>query len=131
MAESTRMTVRHLGGSRYAAENAAGSRVSLDGDSGVSPMEALLAALGSCTAFGVVEILEKRRTPAESYRIELEGERAGEHPRRYTRILVRHVVRGTGISRKSLERTVALSHAYCPVAATLGCEIRSEAVLLE
>jgi OsmC-like protein len=74
--------------------------------------------------------LEKRRAPVESYRIELEGERAGEHPGRFTRILVRHVVSGEGITEKSLERVVSLSHEkYCSVAATLNSEIEAEAVL--
>ena len=69
-------------------------------------MEALLAALGTCTAFDVVETLAKRRTPIQSYRIELEGTRVEEHPRRYTHIKVRHIVGGEepGESRKPLAR---------------------------
>ncbi len=87
-------------------------------------MEALLAALGTCTAFDVVSILAKRRTPAESYRIELEGERAEEHPRRYTRIWVRHLVSGEGITPESLERAVGLSHEkYCSVSNSLRGDI--------
>ena len=93
-----KMTVFHAGEQRYSGANEAGDRLVIDGSDGVSlgvrPMEALLASLGSCTAFDVVEILAKRRTPVESYRIELSGERAEEHPRRDTRILVRHVVSG-------------------------------------
>jgi len=78
----------------------------------------------------VVSILEKRRTSVESYRIELEGEQAEAHPRRFTRILVRHVVSGEGITEESLERAVSLSHEkYCPVANSLNSEIEVEAVL--
>ena len=78
----------------------------------------------------MVSILAKQRTPVESYRIELEGERAEEHPRRYTRIRVRHIVSGEGIMQKSLERAVKLSHEkYCSVAASLNSEIESEAIL--
>jgi putative redox protein len=65
----------------------------------MKPTEALLAALGGCTAVGVVEILVKRRTPPQSYRVEREGERADEHPRRFTTIKVCHAVRGK--SRKA------------------------------
>ena len=97
---------------------------------GVRPMEALLAALGTCTAFDVVSILAKRWTTVESYRIELEGERAEDHPRRYTKIRVRHIVSGEGIMQESLERVVTLSHEkYCSVAAPLNSEIDSEAIL--
>lgn len=129
-----KMTVFHATEQRYSATNEAGDRLVIDGSGGVSlgvrPMEALLASLGSCTAFDVVEILSKRRTPVESYRIELTGERAEEHPRRYTRIHVRHVVSGEGITQKSLERAVELSHdKYCSVAASLNANIEYEAVL--
>ena len=84
-------------------------------------MQALLAALGTCTAYNVVEILAKRRTPVQSYRIELEGTRAEEHPRRYTHIKVRHIVSGKGITQESTEKAVELSHEkYCSVAASLN-----------
>jgi putative redox protein len=68
--------------------------------------------------------------PVESYRIELEGERAEEHPRRYTRIRVRHLVSGESITSESLEQAVSLSHKkYCSVAAPLYSEIEYEVVL--
>ena len=127
------MTIRHLGGARYVGRNGAGDQIIIDGEEvalGVRPMEALLAALGTCTAFDVVSILAKRQTPVESYRIELEGERAEEHPRRYTRIRVLHLVSGEGITPESLERAVSLSHEkYCSVVATLNAEIEYEVVL--
>jgi putative redox protein len=127
------MIIDHLGGDRYVGHNEARDQIIIDGEDialGVRPMEALLAALGTCTAFDVVSILAKRRTPVESYRIELEGERAEEHPKRYTRIQVRHVVSGEGITPQSLGRAVSLSHEkYCSVAATLNAEIEYEAVL--
>ena len=127
------MTIQHLGGARYVGWNRAGDPIIIDGEEvtlSVRPMEALLAALGTCTAFDVVSILAKRRTPVESYRIELEGERAEEHPRRYTRVRVRHLVSGEGITPESLERAVSLSHEkYCSVAATLNSEIEYETVL--
>ena len=129
----TTMTIDHLGGKRYVGHNEAGNQIVVDGEDftiGVRPMEALLAALGTCTAFDVVSILAKRQTPVESYRIKLEGERAEEHPRRYTRIRVRHIVSGEGITQESLERAVTLSHEkYCSVAASLNSEIESEPVL--
>ena len=129
----TSITIQHLGGDRYVGHNEAGDQIIIDGEDvalGVRPMEALLAALGTCTAFDVVSILAKRRTPVESYRIELEGERAEEHPRRYTRIRVRHVVGGEGITPQSLGRAVSLSHEkYCSVAASLNAEIEYEAIL--
>lgn len=128
----TIMNIEHLGGQRYVGHNAAGDQILIDAESpaiGVRPMQALLAALGTCTAFDVVEILAKRRTPVQTYRIELEGTRAEEHPRRYTHIKVRHIVSGEGITQESLEKAVNLSHEkYCSVAASLNAEIEAEAV---
>jgi putative redox protein len=78
----------------------------------------------------VVSILSKRRTPVESYQIELEGERAEEHPRRFTTVRVRHLVSGEGITQGGLERAVNLSHEkYRSLAATLNGDIESEAVI--
>ena len=129
----TKVNIEHLGGQRYIGHNKSGDQTLIDAESpaiGVRPMEALLAALGTCTAFDVVEILAKRRTPVQSYRIELEGTRAEEHPRRYTHIKVRHIVSGEGITQQSLEKTVNLSHdKYCSVVASLNAEIEAKAVL--
>jgi putative redox protein len=64
-----RMTIDHLGGKRYVGRNEGGDRIFIDGEEisiGVRPTEALLAALGTCTAFDVVSILEKRRTPVRA-----------------------------------------------------------------
>ncbi len=128
----TTMNIIHLGGKRYVGHDEAGDQIVIDGEDvalGVRPMEALLAALGTCTAFDVVSILAKRRTPVQSYRIELEGERAEAHPRRYTRIRVRHLVSGGGITRGSLERAITLPpEKYCAAAASLNSEIETEAV---
>jgi putative redox protein len=99
---------------------------------GLGPMETLLAALGTCTAVDVQDIMRKRRTPLTRYRIELEGERAEGVPSRYTRITVRHIAGGDGVTREQLEKAAHLSHEkYCSVAASLNpdIEVRIEAVL--
>ena len=93
-------------------------------------MEALLGALATCTAYDVVEVMNKRRTPLSTYRIEVEGERAQDDPKRYTRITVRHIAAGAGVSEAQLVRAATLSHEkYCSVAASLSSEIVVEARL--
>ena len=127
------MQITWLGEQRYAAQNATGQQLIIDNSAfkvGVGPMEALLAALATCTAYDVVEVMKKRRTPLSHYRVEIEGERAEEHPRRYTRITVRHLASGPGVTADSLSRAAHLSHdKYCSVAATLNSEIMVEAAL--
>jgi putative redox protein len=91
---------------------------------GLGPMEALLAALGSCTAVDVQDIMAKRRTPLTRYRLEIEGSRAEGTPGRYTSILVRHIGSGEGVSAEQLEKAAHLSHEkYCSVAASLREDI--------
>ncbi len=94
--------------------------------SAATPMELLLVALGGCTAVDVESILKKKRQQVTDYRVEVRGERRDEHPRAYTRIEVRHVVRGRGVSAAAVASAVELSETkYCSVAATLrpGVEI--------
>jgi putative redox protein len=84
-------------------------------------MELLLLALGSCTAVDVISILNKKRERVTDYRVEVRGERRDEHPRKYTRLEVRHIVRGHGVSEKALAQAIELSETkYCSVAATLS-----------
>lgn len=88
--------------------------------SAATPMELLLIALGSCTAVDVISILRKKREQVTDYRVEVRGMRREEHPRAYTRIELRHYVRGRGISEKAVASAIELSETkYCSVAATL------------
>ena len=88
--------------------------------SAASPMELLLIALGSCTGVDVISIMKKKRQDVTDYRIEVTGERRTEHPRAYTRMNVRHVVRGRNLSATALAQAIELSEEkYCSVAATL------------
>lgn len=89
-------------------------------NSAATPMELLLLALGSCTGVDVISILKKKRQHVTDYRIEVSGERREEFPRRYTRLEVRHIVRGRGVSERAVAQAIELSDTkYCSVAATL------------
>jgi putative redox protein len=103
---------------------------------GPTPMDVLLAALGSCTGMDVISILRKKRQPVTGYEVIVTGERRmSEHPRVYTRIEIVHRVRGRGVSPAAVEDAVRLSDTrYCAVHALLGpavaitsrCEIHEE-----
>ncbi|RIH86630.1 OsmC-like protein [Meiothermus luteus] len=131
---ATKKVVLHrLSGHRFLGINEQGDKVMVDGDqpaTGMRPMELLLAALAGCTAYDVVDIMEKKRQPLARYRVEVVGERAEEHPRRYTRIVVTHYASGPGVTREALERAVELSHTkYCSVSASLNAQIETQVVL--
>jgi putative redox protein len=102
--------------------------------SAATPMELLLVALGSCTAVDVLSILKKKRERVTDYRVEVRGHRRDEHPRAFTRMELRHVLRGHHVSEKAVASAIELSETkYCSVAATLrpGVEIVTSYEIIE
>ncbi len=104
------------GGLRFRGR--AGAReMRLDGDSGsaVSPVEALVLALGGCMASDVVHILVKGRVDVKGVSARLVADRAPEDPRRLVRVDLRFALRGP-LPADKVERAIALSREkYCSV----------------
>ena len=127
MAEMT-ARVKWVEARTFNGESGSGHTVVMDGapdgggrDLGVRPMEMLLLGLGGCTAFDVIDILQKGREPVTDLVLEIAGERAEQIPKVYTRIRVRYVVTGKGLNRDKVERAVALSaEKYCSATIMLG-----------
>lgn len=104
-----------------------------DGD-GFSPMELLLVGLAGCTAMDVISILEKKRQEVTAFEIRVEGERAQDHPRVFTHIVLEYVVTGHNVDRAAVERAVELSETkYCSAEAMLNkvARIESKITVLE
>ncbi len=81
-----------------------------------TPMQLQLVALGGCTAMDTISILRKMRQEVSGYDIRLTAERAEEHPRVYTSILMTHELRGRAISEANVHRAIQLTMTrYCPV----------------
>jgi len=115
-------TVTYVPGGPFVGKADSGHSALLDWSGGTnsapSPVEMLLMSLGACSAIDVVTILEKARTPVESFRIELSGHRSEAHPRVFTKIQLTYVVKGQGIKPAALERAIQLSEEkYCSVTA--------------
>ncbi len=86
---------------------------------GVTPMEALATSLGGCTAMDVASILIKMRQPLEGFSVEVSGERAEEHPKRFTSLEVVYHLKGD-LDERKVQRAIELSEErYCSVGATL------------
>jgi putative redox protein len=103
--------------------------IETDGErnTGPSPMELLLIAVGSCTGVDVVSILQKKRQRVISYKVEVSADRREDHPRSIERLQVHHIISGHDISRTAVERAIALSdEKYCSVAATLRPAVQIE-----
>lgn len=131
---ATKTIVLHqICGHRFVGQNETGDRIHIDGDQpaiGPKPTDLLLAALGSCTAYDVIDIMAKKRQPLARYRIEVTGTQADTHPRRFTHITVTHYGSGPAVTEAALARSAELSHTrYCAVAATLNAEITIKTVV--
>lgn len=96
--------------------------VELGGEnSGPQPLEMLLVGLGSCTGMDVISLLKKMRQDVTGYEVSVSGERATEHPKIFTSIVVEHVVSGRNLSEDAVRKAIHLSEdKYCPVGAMLS-----------
>jgi putative redox protein len=89
--------------------------------SGFSPMELLLVGLAGCTAMDVISILEKKRQKVSRFEVRVNGERASEHPKVFTNIVVEYIVGGESIDRAAVDRAVELSETkYCSAMAIIS-----------
>ena len=121
------------GDRRFTVSNPAGGTFILDPQnpqSHLSPMEALLGALGGCTGYDVVSIMEKKKQKLVSYRVEVTGEQVEDYPKRYSKIVVTHIGSGPDITLQAMERAVFLSHSkYCSVSASLNMEVETRVII--
>lgn len=103
----------------YLGTGETGPGTIIDGKSekGPGPMDTLLLALAGCMAVDVQVILERSRVPLTGLEVEVHGERASEHPKRYTRIHLAFRVEGPQENHQpKVERAIALSREkFCSV----------------
>jgi putative redox protein len=121
------------GGQRFDSGRPSGPTARLDGtgETGQSPVDALLSALATCSGVDVLEVLAKRRTPPERCEIDVTATRRAEPPRRVLRFELEYRIDGEGIERQHAERAIRLAiEKYCTVAATLNPDMVIETRLI-
>jgi putative redox protein len=114
-------------GMQFVAESA-GHSIVIDGapgfgrNTGMPPMRLLLLGAAGCSAMDVVHILKNRmHRSVTGLRIEVEAEQAEEHPKVYTRIGLKYIVKGLGLKEKDVRRAIELSNTqFCSAAIMLG-----------
>jgi len=107
----------------FEAETGSGHTITMDGppDHGgrnlaARPMEMVLVGLGGCSAFDVVEILEKSRQKVTDCQIQIDADRADEVPAVFTKIHMHFIIAGDDLNEKHAKRAVELSvEKYCSV----------------
>ena len=105
--------------------------IDADSKTAPGPVEVLLEAIMTCSGVDVVDILAKRRTPVEKFRIEIAAHRRAEHPRRVMKLDVDYIIDGAGIDAEQAERAIELAfEKYCTVIGSLGNDIVSHSRLV-
>jgi len=110
-------------GRQFVAQSGTGHALVMDdadGHSGPKPIEFALLALGGCTAFDVISILRKKRQKLTGYEIELRAEQSPEPPAYFTRVEIKHRLRGQ-VDPEAVKRAIHLSETkYCAVGAMIS-----------
>ena len=89
-------------------------------NSGLRPMEAVLCALGGCTAMDVVAFLQKKRRTVEALTVRVTGKRREQPPRIFEELTLDYRVRGPDLTEADIRWAVELSiNKYCSVLAML------------
>lgn len=125
MAEVT-ARVTHVDGLQFVGTSESGHAIVMDGpeksggqNTGMSPMELLLVALGGCTGMDVASVLTKKKQPFTSLEVITRGTKSEHDPKWYESVTIEYVIRGKGVSEDAVKRAIELSfEKYCSVKAT-------------
>ncbi len=112
----------------FLGESGSGHSVIMDGppenggrNMGIRPMEMLLIGMGGCAAFDVVHILKKSRNNVSDCEAEIEASRTDTDPKVFKTIHLHFIVKGDGLTEKTVKRAVSLSaEKYCSASIMLG-----------
>lgn len=112
----------------FEACNPSGKCLEIDGsDEGkaMSPIELLLAAIGSCSAVDIATMLEKQGQTIDDFRVEVDGMRREEgESKPYHAMHMVFCIKGN-IDRNRAQRVVELAvEKYCSVGATFRNETK-------
>jgi putative redox protein len=108
----------------FHAEPSSGHPMDFDdreSNTGASPVETVLSALGACSGMDVVSILAKKRQDVAAYRVEVTGTQRDEYPQVYSEVVMIHEFDGRDLSEAAIRRAIELSALkYCPVNAMIS-----------
>ena len=104
-----------------------------DHQKGGTPMEIMLQSMAACSVMDILSILQKKRKTIEGLHVDIQSERAEEHPKVFTKVHLVFTLISPDAELKDLERSVELSQTtYCSASAMFqrsGCEVTSECIV--
>jgi putative redox protein len=118
------------GGMSFTGIGSSGHEVRMDAapdiggeNTGARPMEMLLHSLGGCTGIDILMILKKMRLEVKSFRMDIKGNRADDHPKRFTTLHLHYALEGD-LPVDKVRRAIDLSRdKYCSVSKSLNADI--------
>jgi putative redox protein len=118
--------VRFVDGMQFVGISESGHAVVLDTtedvgghDTGPRPTELVLIALSGCTGMDVVSILRKMQVKFTRFEMDVQGDRASEYPKYFTKIRVNYRIWGD-VPEEKLKKAIDLSlEKYCTVSNSL------------
>jgi putative redox protein len=121
--------LKWIDGMQFIARAGDGPAVVIDNPEskgGASPMQLVLIGIAGCTAVDVISIMQKKRANVNDFQVNITGERAEEHPKRFTNIRIEYVLSGKGIKPNAVEQAIQLSETkYCSAMASLNASFES------
>jgi putative redox protein len=125
----SQVVLKHVDGITFIGHAKSKHWVAMDGsqafggsEAASSPMELFLISLGGCTAMDVASMLKKMRVNYEKFEIEIESERAEEHPKVYTKIDLVYKFWGNDLEnhKAKIEKAIYSSQdKYCSISAMI------------
>ncbi|MRX70736.1 OsmC family peroxiredoxin [Bacillus lacus] len=120
-------TVSWTGNLSFKGQSPSGHEVIMDANEtaggnnkGSRPTELLLHAVAGCTAIDIILILKKMRLQPESFEIETTGDRAEDHPKRFTDLGLKYVLKGELPQEKVIKAIKLSTEKYCSVSHSLN-----------
>ncbi|MDC1418567.1 OsmC family protein [Candidatus Thioglobus sp.] len=122
------LSVNWVDGMLMVGKSHSGHSITMDGpieiggeNLGVRPMEMLLLGVAGCTMIDVVTTLKKMRQDLSHCETKISAERANEHPKVFTDIHIKFIVKGKDLDSKKVDKAITLSaEKYCSASIMLG-----------
>jgi len=98
---------------------------------GFRPPELLMYSIAGCMGIHSYEALVKAGKKVDSIQVETDGERADEHPKWFTKIMLKFSVKGSGLTEKDVRDAIDVALGKtCSIAAMINrvapisCEVK-------
>jgi putative redox protein len=94
---------------------------------GFRSLELMGISLAACTGMDVISILKKKQQNITAFEVRAHADRAEEHPKVFTFLIVTFLVTGHHVDEKAVVRSIELSATkYCPAQAMLSKSVPIE-----